>query len=121
MAENDYIGNIQNQRLNQQWSNNMAWSTPSWMRGGFKEGPRVSTQRFQATTSGAQLNWGQGDTTPRVHSFSASKKQGGQRDGAHGADNQWEENQQPTFLANLITKRANSRAQNRSGTQAGTP
>ena len=72
MAENDYIGNIQTNRWN---SLNQGYlsRTPSWMQGEFKQGPRVGTQRFQATTSGARLNWGQGDTSPRVHAFGAKQ------------------------------------------------
>lgn len=59
MADNDYIGEIQNQRLNQQWSNSMQWSTPSWMRGGFKEGPRVSqAPKFKPPRINMRLNWG---------------------------------------------------------------
>jgi len=72
MADNDYIGNIQSNRWN---SLNQGYltQTPSWMRGQFKEGPQVSTGRFRATTSGAKLNWGQGDTAPRVHAFGAKQ------------------------------------------------
>ena len=116
MADNDYIGQIQNQRLNQQWSNSMNWSTPSWMRGGFKEGQKPSTQRFQPLRGNATLNWGQGDTSPRIHAFGKPKKEG-QKDGAHGADNQWEENQKPTFLKVLgerYASRSSSRASGRS-------
>ena len=59
MADNDYIGEIQNQRLNQQWSNSMQWSTPSWMQAGFKQGPRVSqAPRFRPPSIGMRLNWG---------------------------------------------------------------
>jgi hypothetical protein len=58
MADNDYIGNIQNQRLQQQWTNNMNMTTPSWMRGQFKTGPRVSTHRFKAPSINMRLNWG---------------------------------------------------------------
>jgi hypothetical protein len=59
MAENDYIGDIQNQRLNQQWSNSMNWNTPSWMQTGFKQGPRVSqAPRFKPPSIGMRLNWG---------------------------------------------------------------
>jgi len=59
MAENDYIGEIQNQRLNQQWSNSMQWSTPSWMQTGFKQGPRVSqAPRFRPPSINMRLNWG---------------------------------------------------------------
>jgi len=59
MAENDYIGEMQNQRLNQQWSNSMQWSTPSWMQTGFKQGPRVSqAPRFRPPSIGMRLNWG---------------------------------------------------------------
>ena len=72
MADNDYIGNIQSNRWN---SLNQGYltQTPSWMRGQFKEGPQVGTQRFRATTSGARLDWGQGDTSPRVHAFGAKQ------------------------------------------------
>ncbi|CAB4185357.1 hypothetical protein UFOVP1130_38 [uncultured Caudovirales phage] len=72
MAENDYIGNIQSNRWN---SLNQGYltQTPSWMRGQFKEGPQVSTQRFRATTSGARLDWGQGNTAARVHAFGAKQ------------------------------------------------
>ena len=104
MADNDYIGQIQNQRLNQQWSNSMNWSTPSWMRGGFKEGQKPSTQRFQVTTSGARLNWGQGDTEMR-DGRSIDKKE---------EENQYEENSRPSFLSNLLTKRSSSRTSGRS-------
>lgn len=59
MADNDYIGEIQSQRLNQQWTNSMSWSTPSWMRGNFKQGPRVSqTPRYRTPSSGTRLDWG---------------------------------------------------------------
>jgi hypothetical protein len=62
MADNDYIGNIQSQRLNQQWSNNMAWSTPSWMRGGFKQGPNVQSRAQSRSYKSQLLNWDKGDT-----------------------------------------------------------
>lgn len=62
MAENDYIGNIQNQRLNQQWSNNMAWQTPSWMKGGFKQGPNVQSRSQARSYKSQLLNWDKGDT-----------------------------------------------------------
>lgn len=107
MAENDYIGNIQTNRWN---SLNQGYltRTPSWMQGAFKQGPQVSTQRFRATTSGAQLNWGQGDTTPRLHAFGAKEK-----------GSNWEQNQQPGFLANLMTKRSSSRTSARTAEYEG--
>lgn len=61
MADNDYLGNIQQQRLNQQWSNNMAWATPSWMQGDFKQGNRVSQQRYQAPNAGVSQSWRGGE------------------------------------------------------------
>jgi hypothetical protein len=61
MAENDYIGDIQNQRLNQQWSNSMAWQTPSWMRGGFKKGPTVQSRSQARSYKSQLLNWDKGD------------------------------------------------------------
>lgn len=61
MADNDYIGTIQNQRLQQQWSNNMAWSTPSWMQGGFKQGTQTSTARYQPVRAGVQQSWDGGE------------------------------------------------------------
>jgi hypothetical protein len=57
MAENDYLGNIQNQRLNQQWSNSMAWTTPSWMQTGFKQGREASTAKYQPVSMGIQPNY----------------------------------------------------------------
>ena len=58
MADNDYLGNIQSQRLNQQWSNSMAWSTPSWMQGGFKQGtPQGGGSTFRAANAGVQQSW----------------------------------------------------------------
>lgn len=115
MADNDYIGNIQANRWNSMNQGYLS-RTPSWMRGQFKQGPQVSTQRFHASSSGARLNWGQGDTAPRIPAFGATTK-------SQGSDQSQDPNQpqQPSFLANLITKRAASRAQNRSGAQAGTP
>ena len=107
MADNDYIGQIQNQRLNQQWSNSMNWSTPSWMRGGFKEGLKPSTQRFQPLRGNATLNWGQGDTEMR-DGRSIDKKE---------EENQYEENSKPTFLRVLgerYASRSSSRASGRS-------
>jgi hypothetical protein len=61
MADNDYLGNIQQQRLNQQWSNNMAWATPSWMQGDFKQGNRVSQTRYQAPNAGVSQSWRGGE------------------------------------------------------------
>ena len=65
MADNDYLGNIQQQRLNQQWSNNMAWSTPYWMKGDFKQGSSVSQNRFQnrfqAPNAGVSQSWRGGE------------------------------------------------------------
>lgn len=57
MAENDYLSNIQNQRLNQQWSNNMAWTTPSWMQADFKQGRAASTAKYQPVSMGIQPNY----------------------------------------------------------------
>jgi hypothetical protein len=58
MADNDYLGNIQSQRLNQQWSNSMAWSTPSWMQGGFKQGtPQGGGSTFRAPNAGVRQSW----------------------------------------------------------------
>jgi hypothetical protein len=112
MAENDYIGNIQTNRWN---SLNQGYlsRTPSWMQGEFKQGPRVGTQRFRATSSGARLDWGQGDTSPRVHAFGAKPKTRSQR---LNQSQDSDQPQQPSFLSNLITKRATSRAMGRSKT-----
>jgi len=58
MADNDYLGQIQNQRLNQQWSNSMAWTTPSWMQGGFKQGtPQGGGSTFRAPNAGVRQSW----------------------------------------------------------------
>ncbi len=76
MADNDYLGNIQNQRLNQQWSDSMAWNTPSWMRGQFKQGPRVSQTRFRPPSTGVRQNWNKGNTdimTPGMNDGNRTK------------------------------------------------
>jgi len=76
MAENDYLGNIQNQRLNQQWSESMSWSTPSWMKGRLKQGPTVSQTRFRAPSAGVSQDWNKGNTnimTPGMNDGNSTK------------------------------------------------
>jgi len=60
MADNDYIGQLQNSRwqsLNAGYLNR----TPSWMRGDFKQGNRVSQQRYQAVDGGVRQSWRGGE------------------------------------------------------------
>ena len=60
MADNDYIGQLQNSRwqsLNAGYLNR----TPSWMRGDFKQGNRVSQQRYQPARAGVSQYWAGGE------------------------------------------------------------
>lgn len=56
MADNDYIGNLQNSRwqsLNAGYLNR----TPSWMQGDFKQGTPTSTARYQPAHAKVHQSW----------------------------------------------------------------
>lgn len=56
MADNDYLGGIQNQQWN---TYNAGWlrQTPNWMQGRFKQGTPVSSARFQPGRAGVSQSW----------------------------------------------------------------
>jgi hypothetical protein len=60
MADNDYIGQLQNSRW-QTFNAGYLNRTPSWMQGDFKQGTSVSTARHQPARAGVSQYWAGGD------------------------------------------------------------
>ena len=57
MADNDYIGQLQNSRW-QSYNAGYLNRTPSWMQGDFKQGHFTSQNKYQAVDGGTRQLWG---------------------------------------------------------------